>query len=60
MPIISTITPEQYALITEPPDRALVVQGGPGTGKTAVGLHRAAWLLYADPQLARVGQRSAQ
>ena len=53
--IISTITPEQYALITGPPDGALVVQGGPGTGKTAVGLHRAAWLLYADPQLAREG-----
>jgi DNA helicase IV len=53
--IISTITPEQYALITEPPEGALVVQGGPGTGKTAVGLHRAAWLLYADPALAREG-----
>ena len=53
--IISTITPEQYELISLPPDGALVVQGGPGTGKTAVGLHRAAWLLYADPQLAREG-----
>ncbi len=53
--IISTITPEQYALITERLDGALVVQGGPGTGKTAVGLHRAAWLLYADPALARAG-----
>ena len=53
--IISTITPEQYGLISRPPDGALVVQGGPGTGKTAVGLHRAAWLLYADPQLAREG-----
>src|SRR5918992_160319 len=53
--IISTITPEQYALITERVDGALVVQGGPGTGKTAVGLHRAAWLLYADPALARAG-----
>ena len=31
------------------------MQGGPGTGKTAVGLHRAAWLLYADPALARSG-----
>ena len=31
------------------------MQGGPGTGKTAVGLHRAAWLLYADPALARAG-----
>src|SRR3954469_1615304 len=53
--IISTITPEQYGLITRRPEGALVVQGGPGTGKTAVGLHRAAWLLYADPQLGREG-----
>jgi DNA helicase IV len=53
--IVSTITPEQYELITRPPDGTLVVQGGPGTGKTAVGLHRAAWLLYADPQLSREG-----
>ena len=44
--IISTITPEQYGLITQPPDGALVVQGGPGTGKTVVALHRAAYLLY--------------
>ena len=53
--IISTITPEQYGLITQRVEGALVVQGGPGTGKTAVGLHRAAWLLYADPQLGREG-----
>jgi hypothetical protein len=53
--IISTITPEQYELITTRVDGTLVVQGGPGTGKTAVGLHRAAWLLYADRQLAREG-----
>src|SRR3954468_18185822 len=53
--IISTITPEQYGLITQRVPGALVVQGGPGTGKTAVGLHRAAWLLYADPALARAG-----
>jgi DNA helicase IV len=53
--IISTITPDQYELISEPADGALVIQGGPGTGKTAVGLHRAAWLLYADRDLARVG-----
>jgi len=53
--IISTITPEQYELITRPRDGTLVIQGGPGTGKTAVGLHRAAWLLYADPHLARMG-----
>jgi DNA helicase IV len=53
--IISTITPEQYELITEPAAGALVIQGGPGTGKTAVGLHRAAWLLYSDRDLARHG-----
>jgi len=53
--IISTITPDQYELISREGDGALVIQGGPGTGKTAVGLHRAAWLLYADPQLGREG-----
>jgi hypothetical protein len=36
----------QYRLITREPEGILVVQGGPGTGKTAVGLHRASWLLY--------------
>jgi hypothetical protein len=53
--IIATITPEQYGMIREDPVPALVVQGGPGTGKTAVGLHRAAWLLYDNPDLARAG-----
>src|SRR5204863_8346368 len=41
-----TIQSDQYRLITAEPDGALVVQGGPGTGKTAVGLHRASWLLF--------------
>jgi DNA helicase IV len=53
--IVSTITPEQYELISEGAPGALVIQGGPGTGKTAVGLHRAAWLLYADRDLGRQG-----
>lgn len=53
--IISTITPDQYELIARDAQGALVIQGGPGTGKTAVGLHRAAWLLYANPQLGREG-----
>lgn len=53
--IISTITPDQYELIAKQTDGALVIQGGPGTGKTAVGLHRAAWLLYTNPQLGREG-----
>jgi len=44
--IVATIQSDQYRLITREPDGVLVVQGGPGTGKTAVGLHRASWLLY--------------
>jgi DNA helicase IV len=44
--IVATIQGDQYRLITREPDRPLVIQGGPGTGKTAVGLHRASWLLY--------------
>ena len=44
--IVATIQTDQYRLITHAPDRPLVIQGGPGTGKTAVGLHRASWLLY--------------
>jgi DNA helicase IV len=45
--IVATIQADQYRLITAAPDGALVVQGGPGTGKTAVGLHRASWLLFS-------------
>src|SRR5205823_14554595 len=44
--IVATIQADQYRLITRDPDGVLVIQGGPGTGKTAVGLHRASWLLY--------------
>ncbi len=53
--IVATIQSDQYRLITAEPDGALVIQGGPGTGKTAVGLHRASWLLYTHrEQLRRV------
>jgi len=44
--IVATIQAEQDAVIRAPMAGALVVQGGPGTGKTAVALHRAAFLLY--------------
>jgi DNA helicase IV len=44
--IVATIQADQYALITRDPGTPLVVQGGPGTGKTAVGLHRASYLLF--------------
>lgn len=45
--IVATIQAEQDAIIRSDVDGILVVQGGPGTGKTAVALHRAAYLLYA-------------
>jgi len=45
--IVATIQADQYGLIARDPDPPLVIQGGPGTGKTAVGLHRASYLLYA-------------
>jgi DNA helicase IV len=54
--IVATIQADQYRLITHEPDAPLVIQGGPGTGKTAVGLHRASWLLYTHrEQLQRRG-----
>ena len=46
--IVATIQADQYRLITREPGRPLVIQGGPGTGKTAVGLHRASWLIYTE------------
>ncbi|GHS86575.1 DNA helicase [Actinomycetota bacterium] len=45
--IVATIQAEQDAIVRGDLQGALVVQGGPGTGKTAVALHRAAYLLYA-------------
>jgi DNA helicase IV len=45
--IVATIQADQYHLIARPPEPPLVIQGGPGTGKTAVGLHRASFLLYS-------------
>ncbi|MFI1810539.1 HelD family protein [Streptomyces sp. NPDC020422] len=52
--IVQTIQAEQDAIIRSPHRGVLVVEGGPGTGKTAVALHRAAYLLYAHrEQLAK-------
>jgi DNA helicase IV len=45
--IVATIQADQYRLIAREPEPPLVIQGGPGTGKTAVGLHRASYLLFA-------------
>ncbi len=51
--IVATIQPEQDEVIRAPAPGVLAVQGGPGSGKTAVGLHRAAFLLYSDDAMAR-------
>jgi DNA helicase IV len=51
--IVATIQADQYRLITREPEPPLVVQGGPGTGKTAVGLHRASFLLYTHRERLR-------
>jgi hypothetical protein len=51
--IVATIQADQYHLIAREPEPPLVVQGGPGTGKTAVGLHRASFLLYAHRERLR-------
>jgi DNA helicase IV len=54
--IVATIQPEQDEIVRAGADQTICVQGAPGTGKTAVGLHRAAWLLYAfRDRLARSG-----
>ncbi|CAM3128192.1 HelD family protein [Stackebrandtia soli] len=46
--IVATIQAEQDAAIRAPARGATIITGGPGTGKTVVALHRAAYLLYAD------------
>ncbi|MFG3438790.1 HelD family protein [Nonomuraea sp. NPDC047897] len=48
--IVATIQPEQDDLVRAEAGQSICVQGAPGTGKTAVGLHRAAYLLYAHRQ----------
>lgn len=54
--IVATIQPEQDKIVRANLADSLCIQGAPGTGKTAVGLHRAAFLLYAyRDQLARSG-----
>ncbi|MFI6052702.1 RNA polymerase recycling motor ATPase HelR [Streptomyces violascens] len=49
--VLSTIQSDQDAIIRAGSRGALVVDGGPGTGKTVVALHRSAYLLYSDPRL---------
>jgi hypothetical protein len=49
--VLGTIQADQDAIIRAGSRGALVVDGGPGTGKTVVALHRAAYLLYSDPRI---------
>ncbi|MGW1835518.1 RNA polymerase recycling motor ATPase HelR [Streptomyces sp. NPDC002067] len=49
--VLATLQADQSAIIRADSRGALVVDGGPGTGKTVVALHRTAHLLYADPRL---------
>ena len=48
---VATLQSEQDELVRLDPTARLVLRGGPGTGKTVVGLHRAAWLVYNDTRL---------
>ncbi len=48
---VATLQAEQDALVRRDPDAQMVIRGGPGTGKTVVGLHRAAWIVYNDQRL---------
>ncbi|MFF0308626.1 RNA polymerase recycling motor ATPase HelR [Streptosporangium sp. NPDC004379] len=49
--VLGTIQADQDAIIRAGSRGALIVDGGPGTGKTVVALHRSAYLLYSDPRL---------
>ncbi|HEX4657040.1 MAG TPA: ATP-binding domain-containing protein [Streptosporangiaceae bacterium] len=53
--IVATIQPDQDDIVRAAADQTVCVQGAPGTGKTAVGLHRVAYLLYAFPERMRRG-----
>ena len=48
---VATLQSEQDLLVRKDPGDTLVLRGGPGTGKTVVGLHRAAWLVYNDRRI---------
>jgi DNA helicase-2/ATP-dependent DNA helicase PcrA len=54
--LLSTLQPDQYELVTWPEEEHLVVQGHPGTGKTVIAAHRAAWL--TDPERLERGRRA--
>lgn len=57
--IAQTVQSEQDAIIRESPEASVLVEGGPGTGKTAVGLHRAAFIAYQWRRDGPAGRRDA-
>ena len=52
--IVASIVADQYRLIEAPREGVFIVQGGPGTGKTAVALHRAVYLMRNNEDLGKV------
>lgn len=55
--VLSTLQPDQYRLVTHDAQDPLIVQGHPGTGKTIIGIHRAAYLVSPErPAAERVGR----
>jgi DNA helicase IV len=53
--IVATIRAAQFEVIRQRPDQVLVLEGGPGTGKTVIALHRVSWLLHRHPEIATGG-----
>ena len=47
-PVLSTLQPDQYELVTVPAKKSMIVEGQPGTGKTIVASHRAAYLINEE------------
>jgi len=59
-PLLATLQPDQYELVTIPASESMVIEGQPGTGKTIIAAHRAAWLVNSDmlketPEKALIG-----
>lgn len=52
-PVLATLQPDQYELTTSPGSQPLIIEGKPGTGKTVVAIHRAAYLISPDSQAVR-------
>lgn len=51
-PVLATLQPDQYSVTTAPPERSMILEGQPGTGKTVVAIHRAAYLVSPESSLA--------